>query len=417
MDRVSTLSAGSWTEWPEPSLPVPRLAKLQHKDPRRILVLALGGIGDTVLAFAAFRDLRRACPNDHLTALAMWPQAAELLADLRLFDEVHQHNFQTDRLHRSLRQTWRLRRERFDVSLLAFPTNRFQYNLLAGMLGARERWGHRYLRGHDLTHLRFLLTHTISQQTGRHTADENRALVTAFTGHCPREPADTRLAALGREYRDEARRMLEHLTRPLVGVHPGCSSYKGLAAKRWPIERFGAFCSRVINELGCHPLVFGMPDEIGLKLALQQICPPVHFAHGPSIRHTAALIAECAAFVSNDSALAHLASAAGVPTFVICGPTDPGEVGPYGHPERTLSAGLSCSPCFRVGRQPMCCTNATPQACLRAIEVDAVVDAVRTVLPSAHRPAALTQEFPSVAAGRLTWPSLGVPLPVRNPAA
>src|SRR4051812_14985373 len=60
---------------------------------RRVLVLCLGGIGDTVLAFGALRDLRRACPHDHLTVVAMWRQSAELLSDLGIFDEVLQHNF------------------------------------------------------------------------------------------------------------------------------------------------------------------------------------------------------------------------------------------------------------------------------------------------------------------------------------
>ena len=73
------------------------------KRPRRTLALCLGGIGDTVLSLAALRDLRRACPNDHLTALAMWPQSADLIRDLGIFDEVLQHNFQCDRWWRSFR--------------------------------------------------------------------------------------------------------------------------------------------------------------------------------------------------------------------------------------------------------------------------------------------------------------------------
>ena len=93
---------------------------------RRILALCLGGIGDTVLAFAALRDLRRACPNDHITALAMWPQAAELLEDLGLFDVVLQHNFQTQPCRRSLWTALKQRHERYDASILAFPANRFK---------------------------------------------------------------------------------------------------------------------------------------------------------------------------------------------------------------------------------------------------------------------------------------------------
>jgi len=105
---------------------------------RIILALCLGGIGDTVLAFAALRDLRRACPDDHITALTMWPQSADLLKDLGILDEVVQHNFQKDRYWRSLINTIQLRRQHYDVSILAFPSNRFEYNLLTRLIGAPQ---------------------------------------------------------------------------------------------------------------------------------------------------------------------------------------------------------------------------------------------------------------------------------------
>lgn len=350
---------------------------------RRILVLALGGIGDTVLSFAAWRDLRRACPDDHLTALAMWPQSAELLEDLGLFDDVACHNFQRDRCWRSLRTALTHRRQSYDVSILAFPANRFEYNALSFLLGAKERWGHTYLRGGDFANLRFLLTNRIDQRLGRHVIDENRALVAAFTGIQPTEPADIRLGPLHPRYHHRAARLLAHLDRPLLGIHAGSSTYKGLAAKRWPAERFGRLCQRASRELGVQPVVFGATDEIDLKLIIQRLCPEVFFAHGDTIRLTAALIGRCAAFVSNDSGLAHIAAAMDVPVVMVCGPTDPSEVRPYPASGQALSVGLDCAPCFRVGRRPMVCTHRRYQACMKGITVGQVLDAVSNCL---HEP-------------------------------
>lgn len=338
--------------------------------------MCLGGIGDTVLAFAALRDLRRACPDDHITALAMWPQSAELLEDLGVFDEVLQQNFQRERPWRSLWKTLRLRSNRYDVSLLAFPANRFEYNLLSSLVGARRRYGHAYIRGGDRANLRFLLTDRVEQRAGRHTVDENRALVARFAGRQPETPADIRLGPIAPQHHADATRMLRHLREPLVGVHPGCSAYKGLAAKRWPAERFGVLCRRASEELGAQPVVFGMPNEIELKLRIQAMCPQVFFAHGPTIRHTAALVARCRVFVSNDSALAHIASALDVPVVMLCGPTDTGEVRPYGGAGCVVRSDLDCSPCFRVGRQPMRCRHAVYQACMKQIAVDRVLEAV-----------------------------------------
>lgn len=351
-------------------------ASSRCRHPRRILVLCLGGIGDTILAFAALRDLRRACPDDHITALAMWRQSADLLSDLGIFDEVLQHNFQNASAWQSLKFALRTRFNRFDVSLLAFPANRFEYNAVSYLLGSPRRFGHTYLRGGHHSELRFLLTDTVSQQAGRHTVDENRVLVASFTGIQANEEANIRLGPFDGSYVSDAERMLSHLPRPLIGLHPGSSRFKGLDTKRWPIERFGELCRRIQSVLGACPLVFGNPDEIDLKLEIQRLCPQIFFAHGPTIRHTAAIMERCAAFVSNDSALAHLASAVGLPVVMICGPTDPGEVKPYSANGRVLMSGIACSPCFRVGRQPMKCTNPVQQACLKAVEVDDVLKAV-----------------------------------------
>ncbi len=310
----------------------------------------------------------------------MWPQSADLLEDLGLFDVVLQHNFQTQSYLQSLWFALKQRFEKYDASILAFPANRFEYNALACLLGAKQRFGHSYVRGGDIGNLRFLLTNRIEQQLGRHVIDENRAIVGLFTEQKPTGPADIRLGPLDPKYHREAAKMLGHLNEPLLGLHAGCSSYKGLAAKRWPAERFGQLCRRAHHELGLQPVAFGLPNELDLKLRVQAICPEVFFAHGETIRHTAALIARCSAFVSNDSALAHIASALDVPVVMLCGPTDAGEVGPQGESGRVVTAGLSCSPCFSVGRRPMVCTRETYQACMKRITVDKVLDATKACL-------------------------------------
>lgn len=344
--------------------------------PRRILAMCLGGIGDTVLAFAALRDLRRLCPHDHLTALAMWPQSAELLSDLGIFDEVLCHNFQRDRLWRSLFYTLRLRLRHFDGSFLAFPSNRFEYNVLSFLIGGKRRLGHEYIQGGRIAGLRFLLSDRIVQRPDGHTVDENRALIRVLAGRPFDEPADIRLGPIDPRHHSEAGRLLGHLQRPLVGIHAGCSTYKGHAAKRWPAERFGELCRFIIDRLGFQPVVFGMPDEYSLKLEVQRSCPEVFMAHGDSIRLTAAMIARCSAFVSNDSSLAHLASALDVPVIMICGPTPASMVVPRSGKGTVVASKLPCAPCFQIGRKPLTCTHRIYQACLQSITVEEVFNAV-----------------------------------------
>jgi hypothetical protein len=70
-----------------------------------------------------------------------------------------------------------------------------------------------------------------------------------------------------------------------------------------------------------------------------------------------------------------------------CGPTDQGEVGPYGRPDRVVTAGLECAACFRVGRRPLCCTHAIPSACMKQISVEQMLAAVGSCLRRSAGPA------------------------------
>lgn len=364
---------------------------------RRVLALCLGGIGDTVLAFAAFRDLRRALPDDHITALAMWPQAADLLDDLGLFDEVLQHNFQRDRYWKSAASVISLRFGGYDASLLTFPTNRFEYNVLSYLIGTRARWGHSYALGSDLGCLRFLLTDRVPQQMGRHVVDENRALVSAFTGVSTRREADIRLGPLDPKFHSHAERMFFHLNRPLLGIHAGCSTYKGHAARRWPIERFGRIAHRAYAE-GFQPVVFGGPEEQSLRVSIQSVCPQVFFAHGNTIRETAALIARCQGFVSNDSGLAHIAAAVSVPVVMVTGATDHRGIAPYAGHGVAIASSLPCSPCFQVSRKPLQCTHRIQSACMQEVSVDRVWSAVESLMT--HDPDSTRQS--GIRRGRVT---------------
>lgn len=352
--------------------------------PARRLFLALGGIGDTVLTFAAARRLRSAFPDDHLTVLTMWPQSAELLEDLGVFDEVIQHHFQNRPWRESVALILRLHRRRFDTSILTFPANRFEYNVVQWLIHAKRRVGHEYLRGSHLTYLRCLLTDRVPQTRGAHNVLENLRLLGPLGLPARSVEADVSLGPVGPGHRQAAELLLPDSDRPLIGIHAGSSTYKNLHAKRWPVERFAELCNRVIREDGCIPVLFGGPQDEALNSAIQDLCPAAERLKSSSIRRTSALIQRCTVFVSNDSALAHLASALSVPTVMVVGPTDGLEVGPYSKSGCVVSAPLNCSPCFRVGRAPLRCIHPHRFRCMNAVDVDRVLCEVRNRLSIEH---------------------------------
>jgi heptosyltransferase-2 len=95
---------------------------------------------------------------------------------------------------------------------------------------------------------------------------------------------------------------------------------------------------------------------------------------------TAALLSECAAMVSNDSGLMHVAAALGVPTFGIFGITSPArEAIPLAN-MHAVTKGLPCEAECR--RMPWGRTDcALHLECLRSLTADDVIATLAATLP------------------------------------
>jgi hypothetical protein len=102
-----------------------------------------------------------------------------------------------------------------------------------------------------------------------------------------------------------------------VALHPGCKP-------DWPWKKWHGF-EDLARRLP-HVAVVGSPQDSANERTYfgRQFVWPSHvhdFVGALSLADTAALIAECAALVANDSGLMHLGVALGVPTFGIFGIT------------------------------------------------------------------------------------------------
>jgi ADP-heptose:LPS heptosyltransferase len=109
--------------------------------------------------------------------------------------------------------------------------------------------------------------------------------------------------------------------RPRVGFCSAASS----KLKRWPESRFAAVADWTI-ESGHRAILFGC-DLDGSEPMMRRLMS--HGArsavgHGLHLRRVAAVLAQCAALVSNDTGLMHIAAAMGTrPVVAVFGPTSP----------------------------------------------------------------------------------------------
>lgn len=117
----------------------------------------------------------------------------------------------------------------------------------------------------------------------------------------------------------------------LVGIHPGCQGGAQWERKRWPfwLELIRALCAagKRVRVYGC------TKDDSGVLGYLMTMLDPIGDLgqDGPfewyidrSVVEAASSASDCAAFISNDSGMAHLAVAGGCQRVVVLyGPTRP----------------------------------------------------------------------------------------------
>jgi lipopolysaccharide heptosyltransferase II len=365
----------------------------RHPLPRRILVLCLPGIGDAILFTPALALLRRAFPEAHITALTMFRGAADVLETNPDVDEVRWFDFFNAGVQAGVRYVWRLRRERFDLSILGFPANRVEYNLVNAFVGRRWRAGHGYQhqRGRNLG---FLNNIRVREHGDRHNVEENLALVRAI---CRRigvsaPVVDTRLTVrlTADDVRQADRLLAERGIAPddlLIGFHTYSSTFKNMHRKCWDQANF----ARLIRRLGeqhptARPLLFCGPSDIAVTdYLVREAGGRALVIAEPHLRRALGVLQRCRVFVSNDSAIMHLAGTLGVPVVALFGPTDARRLHPWAAPHTIVRKDLACMPCFYYSSRPLRCAARADYACMREITVDEVLGAIETVLARSDR--------------------------------
>jgi ADP-heptose:LPS heptosyltransferase len=116
---------------------------------------------------------------------------------------------------------------------------------------------------------------------------------------------------------------------PVIALHPGA----GRPDKRWPAQRFAVVASGLLRRsASVRILLIEGPAEPGLGRWILRELPPgrAALAHNLDLGLLSGLLARCAAFSGNDSGIAHLAAALGIPSLVLFGPTNPDQWRPRG---------------------------------------------------------------------------------------
>jgi len=312
----------------------------------KALLPLLPGLGDALVASPMIRSLaERGARVDVLTMLDSVQEYASALDSVATVHHAPLLNGQFS----TASDVLRLRRERYDLTLLPAPAARWQYHLLAASVGAKRTITHDY--GGSAAAIGRLAGFELIPLRGGHRSAENERLLA---------PLD--ITSMQPDYLVPPAWKSGSVVANRMGMSTGTMRYKGNENKRWPIERFVEVASDSVGK-NREVYVFVGPDERDdlalLRSALRS--PNVTFVQA-SLTECARALSTCAVFVGNDNGIAHLSAGLGVKSLVLFGMTDPRRVQPLG--PTTALRPSPCPPCSDEGLRVFSCVRNIGYRCL-----------------------------------------------------
>ncbi len=346
---------------------------------KKIAIISLTGIGNNVLFIPAIKMLRKNFPEAKITMLVVLKSVKDLFEDCPYIDELiplseKKYNNFKDNLEVAMK-TLNFRKEKYDLSITVFPSNRKEYNLLSFLLGARIRLTHAYNSGF-YKNLFFLQNKRVATLENLHDVDQNLNLIKALGFKITDKDKDISIWAKDND-REFAYKFFTNYNlvnyKPLIGFH--ITSYPDMTYKRWGAAKFAHLANEIIKKYNSKIILFGSKEE---EEEIERISKAINedpiIATRNTISQTAEIIRYCHLFISNDSGLMHLATAVNVATIGIFGPTNFIRTAPYGKKNKVVRKEKPCSPCHRY---PFFNEKLNPKCktidCLAEVEVEDVL--------------------------------------------
>ena len=119
---------------------------------------------------------------------------------------------------------------------------------------------------------------------------------------------------------------------PFAAAHVASFAH---AAKRWDLARFAEVFDALAARRGLPVVLLGSAGEKAVNAEAASLATKARvfdLSGATSLPEALGVLAEARLFVGNDSGLAHLASAAGTPSVVVFGSTDPDATRPWDGP-------------------------------------------------------------------------------------
>ncbi len=342
----------------------------------KILILALSGIGDALMFTPAIKLLRQSLPSAQIEALVMFKGTKEIYETNPNFNKIVHFDFLKEGALNSLKFVLSLRKK-YDAVINVYPSNRKEYNVINFLIGAKKRVGVEYIRMNN-SNFGWLNNVTVLENDETHNAQTNIKLIEKLVGKkFDDEPSmQIDLSSDNKTYADSFLKENNISDKDfVVGFHPGCATLKNHIKRRWEPEKFAELCKKLIKEKNAKVFLFGGPEEEELKSSINKMMDSENsfVIKAEKFLQSIAIMKRCNIFVTNDSALMHVASALGLKVIAIIGPTNPNYIHPWKTEHKIVTLNLDCAPCFFYSPKPLTCSRTDVQfKCIKELNVEMV---------------------------------------------
>ena len=320
------------------------------------------------MATPVLRDLRKAYPEAHITAMCRSP-ICELLKEDPEIDELFCFSKASGFGRREERRNIieKLRKGKYDLGILLTHSFSSAWWFWLGKIQNRL--------GYECNGRKLLLTHSLpfpQNLQNQHLVVTYKMLLEPLG--IPVSDTPPRLYLSLKEMSD-ARTLLRQHGIPegvlIVGINPG-ATYG--SAKCWLPERFREVTERLLRNRDVYIVYFG--DQATTSL-VKEICAGlpsrvINLAGMTSLRELSSLISHCDVILTNDSGPMHIADAIGTPIVALFGSTSEVVTGPY-RSGTLIHKHVECSPCYQR-------TCPIDFRCMKRIEADEVYEAISKIL-------------------------------------
>lgn len=332
--------------------------------PEKILIFELNWLGDILFSFPLLRAIRNEFPQAYISCIVV-PRYAGLLAHNPWISDTHilSDDNGIGTIGEKLSFTRMIKKEKYDTCFFLKPSS--TKTAMAFLAGIPERIG---FSGKAAP----LTLEVEMPDGGTHRADQLLALAAAMG---IKEADGTYEYFIDEEYMDKADELLHKEGRGvnrIVALNTGGN----WGPKKWPAENFTKLAKMLLEKFDDIEIM--IPGSAKDLRAAQGIVAEVGagrcytLAGRTDLNELAALFKKASLVVSADSGPLHLASATGVPTIGLFGPTSHKMTGPRGRGKNiVIQSDVPCKvPCYveKCDMDNVCMKSITPERVLAEAE-------------------------------------------------